>query len=431
MTHQSDHISAESKGDVQQKRIGYLTSQYPAPSHTFIRREIAQLRKTSLDIAPYSIRSPVSGLDSPRDIAAQKETFYVLQAGLLTYARAHVRAVLRRPARYVSTLFKAMGHRVPGAKALVWSVFHFAESIVLADRLERDGISHLHNHFANSAATVGMLAAGFNQISWSLTLHGISETDYPAGLLLARKIRAANFISCVSWFGRAQAMRIVPADQWDKFHTVRCGIALDELPPVVTRKPGRKHKQIICVARLSSEKGHPGLLRAFAGLIEDGHDAELVLVGDGPEQDIIEATCERLSIADRVRFTGRLSEKDTLAEIADSDLLVLPSFMEGLPVVLMEAMALGVPVVASRVAGVPELIDHGQSGLLFDPADWNGLESALTLSLADEGAATARAARAREKIIGEFDIQLAVAALPKLFANAMLKENQKTPGRLL
>ncbi|MEO9467981.1 glycosyltransferase family 4 protein [Parasphingorhabdus sp.] len=419
MTLQSDHISAASGDQGQQKRIGYLTSQYPAPSHTFIRREIAQLRSLGQDITSYSIRRSVTGLDSSRDIAAQKETYYVLQAGPLAYASAHVRAVARHPVRYFSTLINAVAHRVPGAKAFVWSLFHFAESIMLADRLQRDGIAHLHNHFANSAATVGMLAASFNNISWSLTLHGISETDYPAGLLLARKIKAAKFVSCVSWFGRAQAMRIVPADQWDKFHTIRCGIALDELPQAVTATLDRTRKQIICVARLSSEKGHPGLLQAFAELVQDGHDAELVLVGDGPEQDAIRATCERLSVADRVRFAGRLSEADTLAEIAGSDLLVLPSFMEGLPVVLMEGMALGVPVVASRVAGVPELIDHGHSGLLFDPADWDGLKSALALSLSDEGEALERAARAREKIAREFDIQIAVAALPLLFENAI------------
>lgn len=424
MTLQSDHIKADSKDLGQQNRIGYLTSQYPAPSHTFIRREIAQLRSMNHDITSYSIRRPVSGLESPRDVAAQDETYYVLQAGLFAYASAHVRAVITRPVRYFSTLFKAMGHRVPGARAFVWSVFHFAESIVLAERLERDGITHLHNHFANSAATVGMLAAGFNDISWSLTLHGISETDYPAGLLLARKIKAANFVSCVSWFGRAQAMRIVPVDQWDKFHTIRCGIALDELPPAATEKSNRRRKQIICVARLSSEKGHPGLLQAFAGLIQDGHDAELVLVGDGPEQDAIRATSERLSVVDRVRFAGRLSEVDTLTEIADSDVLVLPSFMEGLPVVLMEGMALGIPVVASRVAGVPELIDHEHSGLLFDPADWDGLQSALASSLGNEGEALERATRAREKIKREFDIQIAVAALPQLFDNAIQETGQ-------
>lgn len=399
--------------------IAYLTSQYPAPSHTFIRREIAQLRKIGLDIKTYSIRKPISGLDSPPDVEAQQETFYVLGQGVGAYMLAHGSALIGSPIRYLKTLIKAVQHRVPGGKALLWSLFHFAESIMLAARLKKDGVTHLHNHFANSAANVGMLAAGFNQIPWSLTLHGISETDYPAGLLLGEKVAAAKFVACVSWFGRAQAMRISGPEHWDKFYTVRCGISLDDLPATKADIPTAGPKQIICVARLSSEKGLPGLLKAFASLRSTGHDIALSLVGDGPEQALIEAECDRLGIESSVKLRGRQSETDTLAAIAEADLLVLPSFMEGLPVVLMEAMALEVPVVASRIAGVPELIEHGVSGLLFHPADWDGLEDALANSLSNEAETKAMAVVAKQTIEREFDIEVAVSPLPELFSDVI------------
>ncbi|SIN60498.1 Glycosyltransferase involved in cell wall bisynthesis [Parasphingorhabdus marina DSM 22363] len=398
--------------------IGYLTSQYPAASHTFIRREIEQLRSGGLPIKTYSIRRPETDLASAADQRMREETYYVLNAGIGAYVVSHLRALFTRPLRYLSCFTRAMRHRVPGLRALIWALFHFAESIVLARQLEKDGVGHLHNHFANSAATVGMLASRFNKIPWSLTLHGISETDYPAGLLLADKIAEARFVACVSWFGRAQAMRIVPVRVWDKFHIVRCGITLDELPRRSEPNGERTRKQIICVARLSSEKGHPGLLQAFAGLVREGHDVELLLVGDGPAQAEIQAQCDELAISDRVKMAGRLSEQDTLAAIAGSDILVLPSFMEGLPVVLMEGMALGKPVVASRIAGVPELIDDEHNGLLFHPADWDGLRRALDRTLSDAAGASKRAERARVKISEEFDVKIAVSPLPELFANA-------------
>ncbi len=409
--------------------IAYLTSQYPAPSHTFIRREIAQLKKVNLDILTYSIRKPVAGLDNPLDVEAQEQTYFLLGQGWATHIAAHIKALLHRPVRYLRTLKRAIQHRVPGGRALLWSLFHFVESITLANQLKKDGIVHLHNHFANSAANVGMLAADFSQIPWSLTLHGISETDYPAGLLLGKKVAAAQFVACVSWFGRAQAMRISHSDHRHKFHTIRCGIALDDIPTHSTEKQSGLPKQIICVARLSSEKGLLGLLKAFAGVRSSGWNAELILLGDGPEKTAIETELKHLDLETHVKILGRRSEPDTLIAIAESDLLVLPSFMEGLPVVLMEAMALGVPVVASRVAGVPELIEDGKNGLLFHPADWEGLETAIIRNLSDQKEAADLALQAKQTIKQEFDIEVAVSPLPQLFADAIEAYHSSPQGR--
>ena len=401
--------------------IAYLTSQYPAPSHTFIRREIAELRQSGMNIKTYSIRAPVSGLESDLDKQAQHETSYILAQGIARYTTAHARAMFSRPISYFRLLKDGLNHRAPGFKALIWSIFHFAESIVLAAHLKRDDIVHLHNHFANSAANVGMLAAKFAQIPWSLTLHGISETDYPAGLLLADKIATAQFVACVSWFGRAQAMRISSPDHWHKFHIVRCGIDLRMLPEQIADKQllQRERKQLVCVARLSSEKGHLGLLRALKGLNARGIAAELILVGDGPEEDRIVRETENMDLKSQVQFVGRKSERETLDIIARSDILVLPSFMEGLPVVLMEAMALGVPVVTSQVAGIPELVENGRTGLLFHPADWDGLEQALADMLSDTKARENMAKAAKAVIMQEFDIRRATQVLPGLFAKAV------------
>jgi glycosyltransferase involved in cell wall biosynthesis len=390
-------------------RIAYVVSQYPASSHTFIRREVDSLRRHGVDIRTYSIRRPSPAeLKAPEDKASFDTTRFVLPMRMPTLLGAHLRALTTRPGAWFSLLRVALRHRAPGAKAMLWSLFHFAEAIVLAKMLREDGIAHVHNHFANAGATVGMLAARFAGLPWSLTLHGISETDYPAGLTLGAKLEAADFAACVSWFGRAQAMRVTAPAHWHKFATVRCGLDLPKLPAAPPRTGPRR--EIVCVARLSPEKGHLGLLEAIEPL-----DVTLTLVGDGPMLAEIEAAVAAHGMVDRVRFAGRLDEAATLAAIARADLLVLPSFMEGLPIVLMEAMAIGVPVIGSRVAGVPELIEDGVEGLLFRPGDWADLRRAIARLRDEPDLGDRLATAARAKVEREFDIATAVLPLAHRF----------------
>ncbi len=397
--------------------IAYLVSQYPAASHTFIRREVLALRAAGVDVRTFAVRGPgADELVAADDRAAYAETTYILPATPGVLLGAHAAALLRRPGRWLSTLALALRHRAPGVRALLWSLFYFVEAIVLARLLARASVRHLHNHFANAGATVGMLAAHFAGLPWSLTLHGISETDYPAGLLLPAKIARAEFVACVSAFGRAQAMRITPVADWPKMRIVRCGLDLATLPPrpepCIT---GPLH--IVTVGRLSAEKGQVGLIDAFAALLTGGRDAVLTIVGDGPERAVLAARIAAHGITGQVRFAGRLPAAATLAEVAAADLFVLPSFMEGLPVVLMEAMALGVPVIASGVAGIPELIADERSGLLVPPSDWDALGAAMA-RLADDAALRQQLAIAgRARVEAEFAIDRAIAPLIAAFAD--------------
>ena len=401
-------------------KLAYLTSQYPAASHTFIRREIAGLRNLGWTIETFSIRPP--GPDETRSDADRSEydrTTYILKQPVLAFLSAHLGMLLSRPADYLKTLGLALSHRPPGARGLFLACAHFAESILLAKELQRLDVRHLHNHFANSAATVGLLASRLLGIGWSFTMHGISETDYPAGMLLGRKIEAADFVVCVSWFGRAQGMRLVGPEQWDKMQVVRCGIPLDNLP---LRKPeSPAEKAIVCVGRLSPEKGQAGLLEAFATVRTKHLGTSLVLAGDGPDRANLEAIVESLGLTDAVKFVGRLTEEEALAEIARSDVFVLPSFMEGLPIVLMEAMAIGVPVIASRVAGIPELIEDGKSGLLFTPSNWKELGDCLDRLLSEEVLRSTLAEQARDKVVAEFDGRKSAASMAQLMSRASIE----------
>lgn len=386
--------------------IGYLTSEFPAHSHTFISREIAALRRRGLSIVPFSIRKASLGIDEAVPAVLARDSVKLWPAAAA--------ALLSRPLKALSTWQLALRHRAPGLRALLWSQFHFAEAIVLAAMLRKTKVTHLHSHFANSGATVGMLAAHFLQIPWSLTLHGISETDYPAGLLLGDKLTRAKFVACASWFIRAQAMRLAPMDAWSKLRVVRCAVDIAALP-----RPLRDHTrapvELVSVGRMSPEKGQLGLIDALARMVDKGLDVRLTLVGDGPLRQSIEAAVVHRGLRDRVEMKGALAENETLMEIARGDVFVLPSLMEGLPVVLMEAMALGKPVVAPHIAGIPELVEQGKTGLLFRPGDWVDLAE-KTSQLAENAAATAELGeRGRLRVIDEFEVNDAVKPLMDLF----------------
>jgi glycosyltransferase involved in cell wall biosynthesis len=381
-------------------RLAYLVSEYPAASHVFIEREIAALRSKGYFVLPFSVRPARSGAaGKPEQVQC------LVDRHPLLYVAAIGRLVLKDPLGFLKVGALALRHRTPGLRGLVWSLFHLVEASLLAHLLRTEKITHLHSHFANSGATVAMLAAGMCDLPWSLTLHGISETDPPTGGLLPHKLRQATFVACASWFMQAQGMRVVDPRHWTKFAIVRCGVDLNRLPaPANARSAGVV--RFLCVARLSPEKGYSGLLEAFARLLRRGIAAELVIVGEGPDRNRIEEQIANADLRANVRLTGALPQDATLREIAGCDAFVLPSLMEGLPVVLMEAMALERPVIASRVAGIPEL---------FRPSDWSSLEQAMHL-LASDPPLRSRLGRAgRQLVMSEFDINTAVEPLIERF----------------
>ena len=398
-----------------ERQIAYLTSQYPATSHTFIMREVLALRAAGLSVHTFTIRPASVEERTDSAIAAEAaSTFVILAQSWARFAAAHIKLLAGRPAGYVRGLVKALRHRPPGLRGLALALAHFAEAGVLADELLRRRITHLHNHFANSAATVGLLAAEMVDLPWSFMIHGISETDYPAGVTLPDKIRAARFVVCASWFGRAQAMRVVEPEHWPKIRVVRCGLPLQQLPSTERARSGR---HVLCVGRLSPEKGQAGLLDVFAAIRTRIDDARLELIGSGPEEAALRSRAARLGLGAEVSFPGRRSEADTLAAIARADILVVASLMEGLPIVLMEAMALGTAVVAPRLAGIPELVDDDRTGLLFTPANWGELEGKIERLLTDDKLRARLVKGAYQTIVGEYDIRQSAQSLVALFAN--------------
>ena len=395
-------------------KIAYLTSRYPAVSHTFIRREVAMLRRKGIPVETFSVRrAEEEDVPSSDDRDERERTWSILPIGPLDFLSSHLRTATRKPVSYLKTLALALSERPRGVRAFVWSLLYFGEAVPLARELERRSVSHLHNHFANAGGDVGFLASKLSGIPWSVTLHGTADFEGPPHLL-GRKIVDSEFAVCVSHFGRAQALRVVPKEHWDKVIVARCGVELGQIPE---RAPGRDDgapARVLTVGRLSSEKGHVGLVDAFDAAFRD-RDVELHVVGSGPELSDIQQEVARRGLDNRVKFLGALSARDVLLQMANADVFALPSLMEGLPVVLMEAMAVGVPVVAPRLSGIPELVEDGVSGLLFTPANWRELGEKMALALDDRALRQRLVRAARAKVEGEFSIDEAVAPLFERF----------------
>lgn len=394
--------------------IAYLTSEYPAPSHTFIRREIAALRDRGADIHTFSVRAPRVGTRfSAEDEAERARTFYILKEKHEAVFGA-LQEIVRRPIRSLRTLVRAYRHRVPGMRAFVYSAIYFTEALHLSRALEARGVRHLHNHFANPSAIVGMLAAKHLGAGFSFTVHGVSEFDGEAAALLHAKAVEADFIVCITSYTRSQMMRYVPPELWEKLVLSRCGVEIEAIPERVHRPDARK--RLLSIARLAPEKGIHGALDAFALMRARGVDAELHLIGDGPLRNSLIAKCRELGVQDDVVFHGQLSDVEVFEELKRADVFFLASLMEGLPIVIMESLAAGVPVVAPAIAGIPELVVDGETGLLYAASDKDALAEKLTRLLDDPGLGARLAARGRRKLIELHSLQTAVEPLVQEFS---------------
>lgn len=398
--------------------IAYFVSEFPARSHTFIRRERDAMIDHGTTIAMHATRRcNIEDLKTDDEKKDHESTWSILPIDWWSVIRTHWRLFSGRPKRYVKTLRKAFKHRLPGAKNALWSAFYFAEAGVLAERLKTIHAKHLHVHFANAGASIGYLAHQLTGIPWSMTLHGACDFEYPAGPLLKDKLESVKHAIFVSKYGMSQAMRQVSPDHWEKFKVVRCGIEphqllpFSQLPREFSGPP-----TVYCIGRLSSEKGQLGMLEAFARLREKMPSAQLKMIGDGPDGQRLLNRSHALGIGDHVAWLGAVSEQTVIDHLRHhAHVLALPSFMEGIPMVLMEAMGNGVPVVAPRIAGIPELVIHQTHGMLYHPADWQDLADRLYDILTNTPLQQTLTINAWKKVDEEFRIDTATKPLAELF----------------
>jgi glycosyltransferase involved in cell wall biosynthesis len=383
-------------------RIACLTGEYPKASHTFILREIAALRTFGAEVLSASIRRTAQAqLIGPEEEAEAARTFHVLETARRPGAllSAHLSLLTQAPGRYLATLALALRTGRPGARGTLWQLFYFAEAGVLAAHLRREGVGHLHNHFADSSANVAMLAAGLGSIPFSFTLHGPAELFEPESWHLGEKIARSAFTVCISHFARSQAMLFSDPADWGKLRIVHCGVEpvrYDADPP-----EAREGLRLLFVGRLTAIKGLRVLFAALESVRAERPDVTLTLIGDGEDRAWAEAEAARIG---GIALLGFRSQGEVAEAVKAADAFVLPSFAEGVPVVLMEAMAAARPVIATRVGGVAELVEDGVSGHLVAPGDPEALAAAIR-ALAQDPASRARMGQAgRAKVRAEFDV---------------------------
>lgn len=395
-------------------KVGYLVNQYPRTSHSFIRREIRALEAAGVEVLRYSLRPVTEELPSEADRLEAARTRFVLDAGPAGLALAALRQALRRPAAFARALRLALrlGHR--SDRGLPRHLAYLAEACVLAGWLERDGAVHLHAHFGTNPAAVAALCHALGGPRYSFTVHGPEEFDRPEALHLGEKIRGAAFAVAVSSYGRSQLYRWARHADWPKIQVVRCG--LDEALLRAPATPVPAAPRLVCVARLSEQKGHLLLVEAAARLAAEGRAFELVLAGDGPLRPQVEAAVARAGLEGRVRLAGWMGADAVREAILASRALVLPSFAEGLPVVVMEALALGRPVVTTAIAGTPELVEPGTTGWLVPAGSVEALVDALRAALDAEPSRLAAMGRAGAALVARLhDAAAEAAKLAALF----------------
>lgn len=393
-------------------KIAYLTGEYPRASDTFIQREVAHLRAIGHEVLTCSIRTTgAEHLVGPEQRQEHAGTFKVLQAmrDPLATIRAHLRW-MKTPARYLSALGLAWRTAPKGIKGRAYNLIYFLEAGVLAAKLADEGVTHLHNHIAKASCTVAMLAGALSDLRWSFTIHGPDIFFEPHHWRIDEKAARASFVACISHFCRSQLMCFADETHWDKLHIIHCGVDPSRYGP----KPGHSGLCALFVGRLAGVKGVPILIEAVARLVDRYPDLTLRLVGDGPDRKALEAEVVRRGLRDRIVFLGYRSQGDVAEELARADVFVLPSFAEGVPVVLMEAMAAQVPVLTTRIAGIPELVEDGVSGRLVAPGDVAAFTSALEDLLADPAVRRSYGAAGRARVISDYDAAIEAQRLSDL-----------------
>jgi len=398
--------------------IAYLVNQYPKVSHSFVRREIQALEDQGFAVLRVAVRGWDGDLVDREDLRERERTRFVLKNGALPLLLATIRTAILSPRRFARALALAFRMSRHSDRPLWIHLVYVAEACTVLAWLQAAHVQHVHAHFGTNPAELAMLIRAMGGPTYSFTVHGPEEFDKPLALHLAEKIRGAAFVVGVSSFGASQLRRWVDHEQWPKIHVVHCGLDkafYDDAPS--TPPTGN---QLVCVGRLCEQKGQLLLIMAASELARRGREFKLVLVGDGEMRGEIEALIARSGLSNSIRITGWLSSEHVRDEILASRAMVLPSFAEGLPVVIMEAMALRRPVLSTYIAGIPELVRPGQTGWLVPAGDVGLLADAMetVLSTPDQDLA-AMGALGRKHVVLHHSAQREAQKLAAYFREAM------------
>ncbi|HWJ19159.1 MAG TPA: glycosyltransferase family 4 protein [Geobacterales bacterium] len=401
-------------------RLAYLLSEYPTLGHTYLLREVRQLRELDWDIQTISIRRPGNRTSplSPAEVEEWRSTWYILGGDVLGLLMSHVVTFVTRPLRYLRGLATAWRFGRFNPRQTFLATAYFVEAVGAGHRLRRAGINYVHSVYST---TVALILSRVFDVNLSMTFHGPAEFTDPEGFAIREKVRAAQLVCSISYFGKSQIMLWSSSSDWQKLEVAPLGVEISGWQTADFREHPAPF-ELVSVGRLVEIKGFPLLLDAVAQLRSEGREVRLTLAGDGPDRAGLESQARRLGIADRVVFAGWKNQDDLRQLYLASDVCVLSSFAEGVPVVLMEAMATGVPCVAPRINGIPELIRDGVDGLLFTASDVQELVAAIGKLMDNPGLRRCMAESSPRRVADKYNVQKNVRRLSEIFKHWMRRQ---------
>lgn len=397
-------------------RIAYLVSRYPAISHTFVLREVLGLRERGFDIWVASINPD----DRPAELLTEEErsegsrTFYVKKAGIAGVLRTQWQALVLSPEAYFRSLYYAFSLGGSDIKRIVLCCFYFVEAALLADWMHKHQLRHIHVHFATPAATVGMILTKLSPVTMSMTVHGPDEFYDVEGYYLAQKIRACRFVCAIGQFARSQLMKLSPVADWDKLLISPLGVHPDQFVPRAPVGNGNRF-EVLCVGRLVAAKGQHVLLGALSVLRQQGRAVHVRFVGDGPDRVSLESRAQSLGLKLDATFEGPVNQDRIRQFYNTADVFALASFAEGIPVALMEAMAMEIPCISTWITGIPELIRDGIDGLLVPPGDTEALAAAIARLMDDRESCQGLGRAGRQRVIDKYNLPRNLERLASIF----------------
>ena len=418
--HMTETSHSDQPGALPARAVAYLTSTYPTLSMTFVLREVLALRELGFRVETASINMPDRRADELTQAEADeaKRTYYVKQHGLSGATVAKLQTVFGNFGGYWRGV--ALAFRLAGLdlRRLYLNLMYFIEALMVGQWMKRKGLRHLHVHLASQAASVGLFVRAVFGFGYSLTVHGPDEFYDADRQMLAEKVRAADFLCCISAFTRSQLMMLSPYEQWSKFVVSPLGVDAEIFAPK-PRRAAPEIFEILCVGRLTPAKGQHILIDAIERLAQEGRQVRLRLVGSGPDETSLREHAAGSTACEFIVFEGAINQDRIRDFYAAADAFCLPSFAEGLPVVLIEAMAMELPCVTTCIAGIPELIRDGVDGFLVPPSDLDALVSALARLMDDAELREQIGKSGRARVVENYDLRRSVERLATIFVERL------------
>lgn len=399
--------------------IAYVTQFFPYLTETFVYREVLALRENGFNVVTLANRTPDDKHLSAESLPLMASTSYVFPIQWIPFLTAHLYFILRHPVRYFGTLLKMMSQRGESWDNRKRTFGHFMGGVYLARKAKKQGVSHIHAHFSVNAATIGLAISRLLDIGYSFTVHNNIFTDQ---LILREKLESADFIISISEYSRDYLLNFAPdiPNLRDKFRIIRCGISPKAFIPQRIEKQVEK-PHIVYLSSLAERKGMPMLVEACRILRERGRNFHCTIAGGGEQWFLLQDMIAKYQLQDVVNTPGRYLQEQIRDYLNDADVFVLPCVtakngdIDGIPVALMEAMAMEVPVVSTTVSGVPELIEDGVSGLLVEERNPEQLADAIECILDNQEFAASLGENGRKKVSQTFNLDLISHQLVDLF----------------